>query len=592
VIEKKARQYAATAYFKYLKIMLLVVSLVLTQQVATYAAPIDTAKKLFGQLANFSEPRRADLATASYKNNLRKKDQAFTMACLDYLSKLAEQLDDKHLQWAVINMRADYFSVNLRFNTRCTTYYLEAIEFAIKHNMPVETGIAYNNIAVYFFIYKDYIDACRYFLRSQEQFKQIGFGKVPQLHEYLANMGNFYYDLGDYNNAKIILEEALKYSPPLTRATVDYTNTIGLIYRNYKQFPSAVSKFEQALNMAEAIKDTAWIGITKGNIGSCYFLQGQYQKAIPYIETDYKTSLQFGEPVNGAISLSRMVKINIDYRNFMLAGKQLDTVALLLKNSKEDVLKEMTNFYDLKSVLYEQLGLVSQSIEYRKIYENYKDSLINRDNLAAVERVQMQYEADARIRELNKLEADARVTRIEINSGAAVLVLLLIISVLFYNRQRMKSKKDRALLLAEKQVIDERLKNARIALHRFTENIRQKNKLIENFKLEIEKLSAQSVDKTDADHLEKLLQAHIMTNENWGEFKRLFSKVYPGFFVNLSKDNPNLSTTDTRIIALMKLGLSNAEMANMLGITIEGIKKAKQRLRKKIDNYTAGMNDN
>jgi len=170
--------------------------------------------------------------------------------------------------------------------------------------------------------------------------------------------------------------------------------------------------------------------------------------------------------------------------------------------------------------------------------------------------------------------------------------LLLIISVLFYNRQRMKSKKDRALLLAEKQVIDERLKNARIALHGFTENIRQKNKLIENFKQEIEKLSAQSVDKTDADHLEKLLQANIMTNENWGEFKRLFSKVYPGFFVNLSKENPNLSTTDIRIITLMKLGLSNAEMANMLGITIEGIKKGKQRLRKKIDNYSAGMNDN
>jgi len=156
----------------------------------------------------------------------------------------------------------------------------------------------------------------------------------------------------------------------------------------------------------------------------------------------------------------------------------------------------------------------------------------------------------------------------------------------------MKSKKDRALLLAEKQVIDERLKNARIALHGFTENIRQKNKLIENFKQEIEKLSAQSVDKTDADHLEKLLQANIMTNENWGEFKRLFSKVYPGFFVNLSKENPNLSTTDIRIITLMKLGLSNAEMANMLGITIEGIKKGKQRLRKKIDNYSAGMNDN
>ena len=119
-------------------------------------------------------------------------------------------------------------------------------------------------------------------------------------------------------------------------------------------------------------------------------------------------------------------------------------------------------------------------------------------------------------------------------------------------------------------------------MHKFTENIRQKNILIENFKQEIEKLSIQTANRSDAGHLEKLLQEHIMTDENWTEFKRLFSKVYPGFFVNLSKQNPTLSTTDIRIVALMKLGLNNAEMANMLGITVEGIKKAKQRLRKKM----------
>jgi DNA-binding CsgD family transcriptional regulator len=74
-----------------------------------------------------------------------------------------------------------------------------------------------------------------------------------------------------------------------------------------------------------------------------------------------------------------------------------------------------------------------------------------------------------------------------------------------------------------------------------------------------------------------------MTDENWNDFKKLFSNVYPGFFINLSKGYPQLSAADTRLLALVKLGLNNAEMANMLGITVEGIKKAKQRLRKKIN---------
>ena len=147
----------------------------------------------------------------------------------------------------------------------------------------------------------------------------------------------------------------------------------------------------------------------------------------------------------------------------------------------------------------------------------------------------------------------------------------------------MASKKDKELLLAEKKVVDEELRYADVALRGFTENLRQKNLLIEEFKTEIDQLNKRSAGNDNAGQLEKLLQAHIMTDQNWSDFKKLFAKVYPGFFVNLSKQYPHLSATDTRLLALIKLGLNNAEMANMLGITVEGIKKAKQRLRKKID---------
>lgn len=513
--------------------------------------------------------------------------EAFTMAMLGRLYNQAGEWTDKRLQWAVYGMRADYYSVKETLNSKSTAYYLNAIDFAEKNNMTAEDGIALNNIAVYFTINRRYNDACRYFLRSLEEFKQVGLGNVPEIDKYLLNIGYFYYKLGDFDNAKPMIEQALLYSKPLTRDRTSYMNTLGLIYRNRKQYQTAIDHFRQSLNMAIATKDTAWIGIAKGNIGSCYFLEKQYPKAIPFIETDYTTSLKFNEKQNAAIALLRLVKINLDYKNTSLAGKQLDTVIILLKSSGEDILKCLTTFYDLKSKLYEETGLPKKAVEYREIYETYKDSLTKRDNLAAIQRIQMQYEADERLRELSKIATDARIRNVKTNAGIAVLMLLLIILVLVYNRQRLKSKKDKELLLAEKRVVDERLKNARIALHKFTENIRQKNVLIENFKQEIEKLSTQSANKTNAGHLEKLLQAHIMTDESWTEFKRLFSKVYPGFFVSLSKQNPTLSTTDTRIITLMKLGLNNAEMANMLGITVEGIKKAKQRLRKKMDIQTA-----
>lgn len=584
--------HAIKGCLKFSKRIIPVIILLIAGITTSHAVTPDTLQHIFDKLPQVSEPQRAINAAAIYKKNLRKTSQTFAMAMLDHLYNQASQWDDKRLQWAVYGMRADYYSVKEKLNPKSTVYYLNAIDFAEKNNMSTENGIALNNVAVYFFINEHYNDACRYFLRSMEAFKQVGLSNVPEIDKYLFNIGYFYYKLGAFDNAKPIIEQALLYSKPLTRDRISYRNTLGLIYRNLQQYNPAIANFQQSLRMAITTKDTAWIGITKGNIGSCYFLEKQYPKAIPYIKTDYTTSLKFNEKQNAAIALLRMVKINLDYKNTLLAGKQLDTVARLLKNANEDVLKETTSFYDLKAKLYKETGQPEKSVEYREIYETYKDSLTKRDNLAVIQRIQMQYDADERLRELNKIEAETRISNVKTDAGIAVLMLLLIITILVYNRQRLKNKKDKELLLAEKQMVNERLKNARIELHKFTENVRQKNLLIENFKQEIERLSIQSANKSDADHLEKILQAHIMTDENWTEFKRLFSKVYPGFFVSLNKKNPALSTTDTRIVALMKLGLNNAEMANMLGITVEGIKKAKQRLRKKMEIQTAAETEN
>jgi DNA-binding NarL/FixJ family response regulator len=79
------------------------------------------------------------------------------------------------------------------------------------------------------------------------------------------------------------------------------------------------------------------------------------------------------------------------------------------------------------------------------------------------------------------------------------------------------------------------------------------------------------------------MQAHIMTDDSWTEFKKIFLKVYPNFFFGIKNTFSHLSETDIRLLTLIKLQSSNKEMANMLGITVEGVKKAKQRLRKKMN---------
>jgi len=121
----------------------------------------------------------------------------------------------------------------------------------------------------------------------------------------------------------------------------------------------------------------------------------------------------------------------------------------------------------------------------------------------------------------------------------------------------------------------------------YIESAREKNQLIDQFKREIEHLNAlpeqHSVLQEKEEIATKLRQYSILTEDDWNEFRSLFEKVQIGFFDKLKLQFPDLTPSEQRLLALMKLKLSKREMAGMLGIAPDSIKKTRQRIRKKIN---------
>jgi DNA-binding CsgD family transcriptional regulator len=151
-------------------------------------------------------------------------------------------------------------------------------------------------------------------------------------------------------------------------------------------------------------------------------------------------------------------------------------------------------------------------------------------------------------------------------------------------------KKDKAILEKQEVALQleisraaEERKNARLALMDYTNQLRIKNDIIESFRTELDNMQRRTdpLYQYRASQLEDMMNAHIMTDKAWHEFKMLFEKVHPSFFVLLDARFPDITEADVRLLALIRLKLNNREMAGMLGITVEGVKKAKQRLRKK-----------
>ncbi|MNE90465.1 hypothetical protein D3C80_1879830 [compost metagenome] len=83
--------------------------------------------------------------------------------------------------------------------------------------------------------------------------------------------------------------------------------------------------------------------------------------------------------------------------------------------------------------------------------------------------------------------------------------------------------------------------------------------------------------------LTNLQSFSLLTENDWIEFKRLFEKLNPGFFDFFHDKFPEITAAEIRLAALIKLNLSNIEMARTLAISPDSVRKTNLRLRKKLN---------
>ncbi len=174
-----------------------------------------------------------------------------------------------------------------------------------------------------------------------------------------------------------------------------------------------------------------------------------------------------------------------------------------------------------------------------------------------------------------------------------VFLLIFAIIVLLVNKSKIKIKmrntlleKDQLALAYEKQLLDQELMILRNSLTEFTATIRQNDVVIQQLRQEVATISESDPAYITqvTDNLNALLQQHIMTDERWQKFKHVFNKVYPAYLAQMRQTYPKVTENDLKILALLKLDLSNASMSELLCVSVEAVRKAKQRLKKKLEH--------
>ena len=110
----------------------------------------------------------------------------------------------------------------------------------------------------------------------------------------------------------------------------------------------------------------------------------------------------------------------------------------------------------------------------------------------------------------------------------------------------------------------------------------------EKLQKEIQRSSTNSgLEKTDILGVFKLLENSLSNESDWQDFKSKFEKLNPNFHNNLISKHQNLSKSEIRLLTLIKINYSQKEIAGILNIEPDSVKKAKNRVRKKLEISSA-----
>ncbi len=158
-------------------------------------------------------------------------------------------------------------------------------------------------------------------------------------------------------------------------------------------------------------------------------------------------------------------------------------------------------------------------------------------------------------------------------------------NILELELERMKLERERDRIETEKRVLEEDVVDKSKELTNYTMLLARKRELISEIKDELKDLKEAARNENNRNTVRNIIRKitrHLNDEEYIKVFETNFERVHKEFFDELKSLFPDLSAKEMRLCALVRMNLTNKEIAPILNISIRGVETARYRLRKRL----------
>ena len=433
----------------------LVCLLFLSLTVAAQNPKIDSLKSIV-------ETGTKDTLMVSTMNTLayelmRQGDLAESFSVFEQAADLAAQLSYKNGEAVALK-----YMGNIKF---MTGDYVEVLPFWTRAQESYESsgnkaGLAeiYNNFGVFYYQSGSHSNALDYYLRSLTVAEDLQ--DSASIAKAYLNIGGVYSVMRDYDKGLEFFQKSEPYIRDLNRAELDirYLMGIGEVYTEKGLYEEALNTYEQGVENAP-ILDRA--DILK-NIGKVHMLDGDYQKAVEYLNQAYETAKGNDQQlveVQALIILGNAYRQS-DYPKAIATFKEAESIA-----EEMDIIDELREIYEGLYQTYAAMGDFTNAYKYQELYIAQKDLVFNLETDDKIRGLQFDFDLQKKEDEIDLLEKEAQIQELQEKRQKtvtwAISILLFFIGLLalsWYRRYRF-TRQTNEIIANEKERSDNLLLN-------------------------------------------------------------------------------------------------------------------------------------
>ncbi|WP_125721128.1 hypothetical protein [Flavobacterium ustbae] len=519
-----------------------------------------------------------DIESIIRQENNSTKD---TLQLKRRLSSLQNSRNKKSLilyQALLANGFSKYFD---KINARSEHYYLASIKEATKLNdlsLIIWTQLNYSKY-LYFYCQIDKLTPI--VLKTMEESSQIDPAKMIMPDETFKFFGWIMSTVEDDSAIKYY-KKSLQYMKTPSSDAAGVLNAIGNCYLKNNDLSNAMQFFNKSEAIALKVHDSIRYAKILGDKAIVCEKKGNLNEAASLLKKDIFYSHRFKTDKNEMYASIQLAKILIKLNDTVQAQRILERAGTIA-SSKSYYRSWLKEIIELKLILLNGKNIEKELLLRRQL-KTIEEYLLSTNGNTVLQRSywliqKKKYENDAKNIQL-ELEQEAKSNRIFIT----VLVLITSLSLLAYYSLNKKLKTKRIKIEKDRLLFEQKLSDANSDINSYTKHLENQNRHISilEHKLEEIKISASKQVEDENVKLQEILNSHLMTEENWSAFKQEFKKQHRGFYESLTENFPELKESNLKIIMLQKLEYSNYEISCLLGVTIDAVKKSKQRLKKKL----------